>query len=68
MKQLMKRVCPHQVKKLVINHFCLKRRFVCEIPWKDMDSQVVSGEVPEKMRVEGGNLEILRTDLRQSEA
>lgn len=64
----MKRVCPHQVKKLVIHSFCLKRRFVYEIPWKDMDSQVVSGEVPEKRRVEGGYLEILRTDLRQSEA
>lgn len=64
----MKGVCRHQVKKLVINSFCLKRRLVYEIPWKDMDSQVVSGEVPEKRRVEGGNLEILRTDLRQSEA
>lgn len=33
-----------------------------------MDSQVVNGEVPEKRRVEGGNLEILGTDLRKSEA
>lgn len=47
--------------------FCVKRSLY-EIPWKDMDGQVVNGEVPEKRRVEGGNLEILGTDLRQSEA